>query len=174
MQRVHAKYAIFTGSDWALHEGYTVYYPVDTHFPEMKPFQERDGLIRERPSEFRTLTIQEETMKLRDLRRYIDRNQGSGLDTTGQQVSYHERVALVFTPLILLLLGFPYALKPLNRNQSMPKSIAFCFLVVFLYLLIQRMSLSIGRGGHIAPVVAAWTPNFLFFWVAIFLLTKRT
>ena len=96
-------------------------------------------------------------MRLKDLRVYIRRNKAYGLDTTAQQVNYQERISLVFTPLVFVLLGIPFALQPL-KSQSMPKSIAFCFLIVFIYLLMFRMSLSIGKSGIFPPIVAGWAP----------------
>ena len=116
--------------------------------------------------------IKEETMRLKELRQYIARNKSYGLDTVSQQVHYHERVALIFTPLILVLLGISFSLHPL-RTQSTARSIGLCFLVVFMYLLIFRMTVSIGRGGFIPPIVAGWTPNIIFFTLAASLLTKR-
>lgn len=171
-ERLHAKEANYINNDWSLTDGFGVRYPKDSHFPEPFEFKLRRGVINEKPSDFKTLSFSEETMRLRDLRHYISLNQGSGLDTTASRVSYHERVALVFTPLVFVLLGIPYALKPL-KTHSMLKSIAFCFLVVFLYLLIFRMSLSIGKGGHIPPVIAAWVANCLFLAFSGFLMTRR-
>lgn len=167
IERIHAKHAHFSADEWVLEDGFSVRYPKDTHFPETSRFQTLKGIIPERPGDFKTLRIQEDMMRLKDLRQFINRNASYGLDTTAQRVHYHERVALVFAPLIFVLLGIPFALKPL-KTQSTPKSIAFCFLVVFVYLLAFRLSLSIGKGGHIPPVVAGWAPNVLFmgFWVA--------
>ena len=171
-EKIHAREGRYENNDWTLLDGFSVSYPKETHFPVLAEFKKRRGVIPERPGDFKTLNIQEDTMRLRDLRLHIDRTRESGLDTTASQVSYHERVALVFTPLVFLLLGIPYGLTPL-KSQSTAKSIGFCFVVVFLYLLIFRLSLSIGKGGHIPPVMAAWVPNVLFLTFAGIQITKR-
>jgi lipopolysaccharide export system permease protein len=171
-EKIHAREATFEKNDWTLKDGFAVAYPWDTHFPVLTEFTVRRGVIPEKPGDFKTMNIQEETMRLRDLRLHINRNKASGLDTTAQRVSYHERVALVFTPLVFLLLGIPFALKPL-KNHSMISSVGFCFMIVFAYLLIFRLSLSIGKGGHLPPVIAAWVPNTLFLAFAGFRITKR-
>jgi lipopolysaccharide export system permease protein len=173
LERIHAKTAKWTNNDWVLETGLVIAYPLDTHFPLGKTFKTKRGIIPEKPTDFRTLKVQEETMRLKDLRRYITRNQAYGLDTTAQQVHYHERLALVFTPLIFVLLGMPFALKPL-KTQSMPKSIAFCFLIVFIYLIMFRFTLSIGKGGHIPAIIAGWAPNVIFSAVALLLLGRKT
>jgi len=172
MERIHAKTARYIEDDWILENGFVITYPHDTKFPLTTTFEKKRGIIPEQPSDFRTLRIQEEMMRLKELRKFIARNKSYGLDTTAQEVHYHERLALVFTPLVFVLLGLPFALKPL-KTQTMPKSIAFCFLVVFLYLLTFRMTLSIGKGGHIPPLVAGWSTNLLFLIVASVLIARR-
>jgi lipopolysaccharide export system permease protein len=164
-ERIHARIAHFENDDWVMRDGFTVFYPRDSKFPYSEIFETKTGIIPEKPNDFRSLKFHEDTMRLRELRRYITRNSAYGMDMTDQQCHYHERVALVFTPLIFVLLGIPFGLKPL-KSHSTPKSIAFCFLIVFMYLLLFRMSLSIGKGGHLPPVVAAWGPNALFLALA--------
>jgi len=171
VQMLRARQAVFTENDWMLQDGFEVQYPPE-NFPLPAKFEKRVGVIPEKPGDFKTFQVEDQTMRLRDLRRYIDRNKAYGLDTTSQQVTYHERLALVFTPLIFVLLGIPFAIKPL-KSQSMPKSIAFCFVVVFIYLLMFRMSLSVGKGGHIPPVVAGWATNIVFLVVSLLLIIRR-
>lgn len=171
LQMMRAKRAKFVENDWVLEDGFVIAYP-DTGFPTSAIFKTKVGVIPEKPSDFKTLKIEEKTMRLRDLRRFIDRNKSYGLDTTGQQVSYHERLALVFTPLIFVLIGIPFATKPL-RTHSIARSVGFCFLVVFMYLLIFRMTISVGKGGHIPPLIAGWATNAIFLVFSLFLVLRK-
>ncbi len=172
LESIHAKSAIFEEGDWTLQDGHVVAYPPESGFPMPTSFAARRGVIPEKPADFKTLEIHEETMRLKDLRRFIVRNTDFGLDTTAEQVHYHERVALVFAPLIFVLVGIPFALKPL-KTYSAARSVGFCFLLVFLYLLMFRMALSIGKGGHIPPAVAGWAANSVFLAVASILMFRR-
>jgi lipopolysaccharide export system permease protein len=172
LETIHAKRATFEDGDWTLHDGHVVTYPRESGFPMPTTFDVRRNVIPEKPADFKTLEIHEETMRLKDLRRFIVRNSDFGLDTTSEQVHYHERVALVFAPLLFVLVGIPFALKPL-KTYSMAKSVGFCFLLVFLYLLMFRMALSIGKGGHIPPIVAGWAANGVFLLVASILIFRR-
>jgi lipopolysaccharide export system permease protein len=171
LERIHAEEAHFENEDWVLKNGTIITYPPDTEYPVSIPFKTKHHVIPEKPKDFKTLEIRDDTMRLRDLRQYILKNRQYGLDTTHQQVSYHERVALVFTPLILILLGFPFALQPL-KTHSTARSVAYCFGIVFLYLLMSRLSISVGKSGHISPLFAAWAPNFLFLGVSSFRLMR--
>jgi lipopolysaccharide export system permease protein len=172
IESIHARRAVFEDGDWTLQNGHVVAYPRETGFPSPQTFTSRRGVIPEKPGDFKTLEIHEETMRLKDLRHFIARNTDFGLDTTAEQVHYHERVALVFAPLIFVLVGIPFALKPL-KSYSMGNSVGLCFLLVFLYLLLFRMALSIGKGGHVPPVAAAWAANGVFLAVAGILILRR-
>ncbi len=171
LERIQAKEATYEDGDWVLRDGTIVTYPPDSRYPLTIPFKTKRKVIPEKPADFKTLEVRDDTMKLRDLRQYISRNRQYGMDTTSQQVSYHERIALVFTPLILIFLSFPFAIKPL-KTHSTAKSVTFCFAVVFLYLLASKLSISVGKGGHLSPWFAAWAPNLAFLGLSSFRLMR--
>lgn len=172
IQRIRAKKAQYIDGDWLLEDGFVVIYPEDTHYPISQTFKTKRGIIPEKPVDFKSFEIMENTMELKELRKFIAKNKSFGLDTTIQQVNYHERLALVFAPLIFVLLGIPFATNPL-RNHSMAKSVGLSFLFVFIYLLAFRFSLSLGKGGHLPPVVAGWAPNTFFLIYAGFALFRK-
>jgi len=172
VRKIQAKRALFIDGDWTLEEGLLVDYPLNSPFPEGKAFTQIRGVIPEKPGDYKTLKVEEGIMRLRDLRKYIERSQRYGVDTTLQKVSYHERVAHVFSPLIFVLLGLAFALNPL-KNQSAAKGVALSFLLVFIYLLVSRMSISVGKGGLIPAFIAAWLPNVLFLSLAGVKIVKR-
>ncbi|MBY0369717.1 LptF/LptG family permease [bacterium] len=165
LERIVAAEAEFDGKDWDLRDGTVVTYPPDSQYPIAMGFKHKRHVIREKPKDFKVNKTSDEAMRLRDLREYIERNKDYGLDVTQQRVNYHERVALVFTPLILILLAFPFALNPL-KTHSAARSVGYCFLLIFIYLLLSRLSVSVGKSAHIPPVVAGWAPNFIFLTVA--------
>lgn len=170
-EKIQAEKAVFKDNDWWLSNGFVITYP-ESGFPQIQKFQEKNGLIPEKPSDYKNLEIQPEAMRLKELRRFISRNRSYGLDTTRQQVSYHERLAMIFTPLIFVLFGIAFALKPL-KTQSTAKGVGFCFLVVFIYLIIFRLTVSVGKEGHIPAFLAGWTPNLLFLAIASIMIWKR-
>jgi len=171
-EKIHAGKAQFQNGDWLLESGFRVRYATPDRYPVTETFSSLAKVIPEDPSDFKTLEMREDTMRLRDLRKYITRNKGYGLDTTRQQVHYHERLAVIFTPIIFVLIAIPFATKPL-RIQSVPRSIGYCFLVVFAYLLLFRMTLSLGKGGRIPPILSAWVPNALFFGYAVMAMFRK-
>lgn len=172
-KRIWGKQADFSKSTgWVILEGFEIDYQNQGGYPQAKQFSDRKGEIPEGPEEFRSFRVWQNAMPLRDLRKYIQRSKSYGLDTTVTQVHYHERMASVFTPLIFVLLAIPLATKPL-RSHSTAKSVGYCFLIVFLYLLIFRLTTSVGRSAHIPAAVAGWTANGIFLVYALFALLRR-
>lgn len=172
LKKVQAKRATYLDGDWTLQDGMQVDYPLDSPYPNAQDFKEIRGLIPEKPSDYQTIKVEENTMRLRDLRKYIEKNQRYGVDTTLQKVSYHSRVAHVFSPLIFVLLGLVFVINPL-KSQSAAKGIALSFLLVFIYLILSKMSLSVGKSGRIPAFVAAWLPNVLFLGFTGIKIAKR-
>lgn len=169
--RIRAEKATYLNSDWVIEHGFTTSYS-NSPFPVVESFEEKKGLIPEKPSDYKTLEVQPETMRLKELRKFISRNRNYGLDTTRQQVSYHERISMVFTPIIFVLLGIGFALKPL-KTQSVAKGVGFCFVIVFIYLILFRLTVSVGKEGHIPPFLAGWTPNLVFLLIASAMIWRR-
>jgi lipopolysaccharide export system permease protein len=172
LKKIRAKEARFESGDWRLVDAVMVEYPLDNPFPRSESFTELKNIIHENPGDYQTVEVEETTMRLRELRKFIERSHRYGVDMTLQRVSYHERVAHVFSPLIFVLLGLSFSLSPF-KNQSPAKGVALSFLLVFVYLIMSKMSLSLGRGGRIPPMVAAWLPNMLFLGLAGVKLVKK-
>lgn len=161
VEKIKAQSAQFEEGQWTLKKGIRVSYLGAEGFPTSEAFDELGGIISERPEDFQAPQVEESTMRLRDLRHFIEKSSQYGVDTTLQKISYHERVAHVFSPLIFVLLGLAFSLSPL-KNQSSAKGVALSFLLVFIYLILSKMSLSVGKGGRVPPTIAAWLPNMLF------------
>lgn len=161
LERVDAKEAVYEDGQWQFYNGRKIEYPQATQFPITTKFTQMVGGIPDAPKDFKSLEVVEETMRLKEIRQYIQKNKAFGLDTTHQEVRYHERIAAVFTPLVFILLGFPFAVKPLKTHTT-GRSVAFCFFIMVSYMLAARLGVSIGKGGHIPPLIAAWGPNAVF------------
>lgn len=169
-ERTQAKLARYLNDRWVLEDGFSIVFP-ESRYPLSSMFRSREGAIPEKPGDFKTFRLEEPMMRLRDLRQYIDKNHTYGFDTTHSEVSYHERVALIFTPLIFVMFAVVLMTRA-AKHQSVAKSIGLCFLIVFAYLLIFRIFLSLGRGGHIPAVMAGWLANGLFI-IGVFVLMGR-
>lgn len=172
LKKVHGKRAVFLNNQWVIQEGMVITFGQRGDFPTVEKFDEITGIIPEKPSDFRKIYAVESVLPLKDLRQVITKNQTYGLDTTLQKINYHERLAQVFAPLVFVLIAIPFSTQPL-KNRTMAKSIGFCFVIIFSYLVIFRISLSIGKGGHLPPWVAGWGPNIIFFLLSLAIGVKK-
>ncbi|MBI3293190.1 MAG: LptF/LptG family permease [Deltaproteobacteria bacterium] len=171
-ERIQAKLARFLNDEWVLEDGFSVQYPPESHYPVSNAFKSRSGVIPEKPSDFKTLRVEEAMMPLKDLRHYINRNRSYGFDTTLPQVSYQERVALIFAPLIFVMFALALSTQAL-RHHSTGRMVGLCFLIVSVYLLFFRITISVGRGGHIPPILAGWSANALFLAASLLIMIKK-
>lgn len=175
VERVSAKRALFDGQQWILEDGFVIDYPKGKfggHYPVAKPFDYTGGLITQRPDQFREFTDERRFLRLRDLRLRIERHELYGLDTTSPAINYHERLALVFSPLIFVMIGIPLAATPMSQ-RSVTRGASYAFGIILMYLLAFKTCLAAGQAGLIPPVVAGWLTNGIFVAYALIVIIRR-
>jgi lipopolysaccharide export system permease protein len=109
-----------------------------------------------------------------DLRKIIGLQKQSGLDASvirRFQVEYYFKFSIPFSPLFFVLIGVPLAIMPLRSSTSM--GMGMSLLIVLFYFLLYTLSMQMGRGGIIAPPVAAWIPNGAVFLSGLALMRAR-
>lgn len=92
-----------------------------------------------------------------------------GYDSTRQQVDMHNRIAMPFTCLIMGFLGVPFALQR-GRNSNIALSIGLSVGIGVVYFIIQSMVTAFGYSNALPPMLAAWTANFIFLLLGVWLL----
>jgi lipopolysaccharide export system permease protein len=74
------------------------------------------------------------------------------------------------TCLVIALFGAPLAVTSPRQGTAIGIAISLGTTVVFLVLI--QLSKAVGVSGVVNPVVAAWTPNAVFFGAALWLLGR--
>ncbi|MCB0404758.1 MAG: LptF/LptG family permease [Bdellovibrionales bacterium] len=174
-ERVSAKRATFDGQKWILEDGFAITYPLGEmggNYPVPQKFEARSGLITQKPKQFLEFTDERKYLRLRDLRLRIERHELYGLDTTTPAINYHERLALVFSPLIFVMIGIPLAANPM-RQRTVTRGASYAFAVILLYLLLFRVCLAAGQANLLPPAVAGWLTNGVFLTYALIVIIKR-
>jgi LPS export ABC transporter permease LptG/LPS export ABC transporter permease LptF len=108
----------------------------------------------------RSLDSLQEQMSLGELDRQIDSLRGSGYDTTQLQVAYHGKLAQAVAPLVMVLLGLPFAFKVGKRGSLY--GIGVALILVLVYWAAYAMFNALGLEAILPATVAAWAPNVLF------------
>lgn len=158
IQRLDAREAQWNGQHWILRKGYA--WTIEGADVEIKPFETMPIPLAERPGELGLVVRAPEEMSFTELQAYIDRLVRSGIDPRRYQVDLHAKVALAWAAFIMALLGITFGLRV--GKAGVMAWVGLCIPLGFLYWVLLSLGFSLGRGGALPPVVAAWLPNALF------------
>ncbi|MCG3147892.1 MAG: hypothetical protein PCFJNLEI_01333 [Verrucomicrobiae bacterium] len=113
-----------------------------------------------------------EQLRTRELRRHIETLQQSRRTyrLSEYQVALHYRYAFPVTCLIVIWLAIPLGMRVSKRGALLGVGVALGLVVAFYFL--THITLALGKGGHIAPVLAAWLTNGIFVAVGAVLLWR--
>jgi lipopolysaccharide export system permease protein len=113
------------------------------------------------PEDLKRIAKKSEEMSFQELYHYVQDVEAEGYDATPYRVDLHGKFALPAACLILCIIGTGITLRK-NTNQGLSVPIIYGITVVFLYWISQSFCLSLGYGGLLPPVIAAWAANFIF------------
>ena len=110
-----------------------------------------------------------EQMSCSELGVVIDNLKKSGVGINALQVDYFMKYSVPFTCFIFALIGIPLSL-PSKRGGGRTWGVVFVIVIIFTFYVFASVFRSLGRGGVVPPVIAAWFPQLLFgIWGAIML-----
>lgn len=72
----------------------------------------------------------------------------------------HGRLAKPWTCLVVVLIALPFGAASGRRNVFV--GVASSIFIVFAFLVLTRVSLALGTGGHLPSWLAGWLPNLVF------------
>ncbi|MDX2494171.1 MAG: LPS export ABC transporter permease LptG [Desulfuromusa sp.] len=108
-------------------------------------------------------------LNFRQLSSMAEKLKQEGYDSTRQQVDMHNRIAMPFTCLIMGFLGIPFALQR-GRNSNIALGIGLSLGIGVAYFIIQSLVTAFGYSNALPPLISAWTANFIFLLLGIWLL----
>lgn len=171
VQQIEAERAQFVDGRWVLKNGLATIFDGSPAFPLSQKFSQQTISLTETPEDFKEIEKEVETLRLKFLWKFIQRNKDAGIDTHSYEVTFWSKISLALVPLVLTILGIPFAVQH-HRHSSVARDITVCFLTVVLFWLIFSTALSMGKSGKISPLLAAWGPSILFFSVGIYLIRQ--
>ena len=95
-----------------------------------------------------------------DLRKLIRQLQERGYPTYQQRMDYYQKYSDAAAPLVLLIIGLPFAFMTGRRGSLY--GIAIALTLVIAYYALSAIFNSIGVMLWLDPSLAAWTPTILF------------
>lgn len=172
IQQIEAKTADYVDNRWLLSNGLITLFDETNGHPMTRRFASQSMTLNESPKDFQEIEKEVETLRLKNLWHYIQRNKDAGIDTHSYEVVFWSKISLALVPLIMALLGIPFATQH-HRHASLARDISICFLIVLVYWLFFSAALSVGKSGRIPPLWAAWGPNLVFFAFGIFMVLRN-
>jgi len=124
--------------------------------------------LPDEPQEMKVIEKEPEELSFRRLRHHIRELSRKGINVTESLVDLHLKLAVPFIPLAMVLIGVPLATRN-PRRRPLAAVIGIGLAVGFSYWVLLALSVSLGHGGAIPPVIAAWTANGVFAVLGAFL-----
>lgn len=112
------------------------------------------------PGELTEIWAEATELSMPELTAIGDRLLREGQDPRRYRNEWHFRLAQSFTPLIVVLLGAPFALQR-GRQATLSVGIALSLGVFVLYVLLQAIGMALGNAGLLPSPLAAWAANLL-------------
>ncbi len=125
--------------------------------------------LRRTPSDFSGQESLKNELNYRQLATLAKKIEGEGYDATHQKVDMQNRLAQPLTCLIMGFLGIPFALQR-GRNSNIAMGIGLSLGIGVAYFILQSMVTAFGYANALPPLAAAWSANFIFLLLGIWLL----
>jgi lipopolysaccharide export system permease protein len=109
-------------------------------------------------------------MRYRELSRFIQAMERSGIDAAPSRVERALKIAVPFTCIIIALFGAPLATS--SQRGGSAYGIAVSLATTMIFLLMIQLTKAVGSKGVIPPDLAAWVPGALFGLLGLILLTR--
>ena len=123
------------------------------------------------PSDFLISVNDCETMTSSELSTYIDRQKKRGIGNIQTfQIEYHKRFAAIMAAFILTSIGASLSSRKIKGGMGL--NIGIGLALSFSYILFTTVTSTFAINGNLSPAMAAWIPNILYTFIAIYLYRK--
>ena len=126
--------------------------------------------LSEPPSYFNREVLPAILMSWRELRRYIESLQHAGFDVSSLTVQWHKKIAYPLIAPISMMLAIPFALLVGSRGAI--GGLALGVGIGISYWAIAALTEAMGGIGQLPPLLAAWSPDLIFFFLALYFFFK--
>ena len=130
--------------------------------------QTMDTTFNFTPEDFFRYSNQMEMMTTNDLRTFIEKEEGRGIDTaTKFKTELYSRTADPFTIIILTLMGLAISSRKVRGGMGI--HLAAGVILGSAFVIIQKFSMTFSINLGLHPLIGTWVPNIVFGIITIFL-----
>jgi lipopolysaccharide export system permease protein len=171
-RQLNADRAVYTNGVWTFFNvsEYALYPIMQTNLLAMPEFTEtpREMKIELEINQAELIASRKITVPLLDIVDYLRLRPGAS--SPWLQTQLNEHLAAPFTCPIVVLIAIPFGAVSGRRNLFF--GVAGSIFIVFIYIVIQKVSIAVGQGGHLPGWLAAWSPNLFFAAMGAFLTAR--
>jgi LPS export ABC transporter permease LptF/LPS export ABC transporter permease LptG len=167
-RRIYAERAQWLPNErvWELSSGWVRTF-TPTGVVSYEPFKDKTFLdLRESPGYFNREVRQGFQMNWQELRKYINDLARAGFDVARLSVELHRKLAFPLIAPIVMLLAVPFSLAVGDRGAV--GGLAMGVGIAVTYWAAAALLEALGAVGQLPPVMAAWTPDAAFFFLALY------
>ena len=131
----------------------------------------KDTVLTIVPSDFLISVNDCEKMTSPQLHEYISRQSKRGIGNIQTfEIEYHKRFATIMAAFMLTSIGASLSSRKIKGGTGMNISIGLA--LSFSYILFMTITATFAINGSVSPMVAAWIPNIIYVFIAIYLYRK--
>ena len=165
---ITAKKGKWVVDTWKLEDGTIYNYDKDGKITYEMSFTNMDIIVKEDLQKFFKNQRTPQEMSSKELKQQIDILEKAGADTNNFKVDLYMKYSIPFSGLIFVLLGVPLGLRV--KKGSKATGVILSIVLVLLYYILLSTTRSMGRGGMLSPVLAAWAPSMVFGILGVFIM----
>ncbi len=174
ISKVYAEKAVWRNNRWVLYQCF-IYHLADGKKVGSEPlyFTNTPFKIEESPQDFLRQNVPIDNMNAKELADYIGRLSESTPLAAAQRlkVDLYQKMSFPFTSLVIILLGIPSSIVVRRRAMAF-SSIGMCLGISFLFYCLFAVSIALGKGGALPPLLAAWMSHIIVGSVALYFIVK--
>lgn len=173
---ITAKRASFSDNRWTLFDGYIQELNYQGSIQFMDKYDELSITLPEEARGFYEKTKSPQEMDSSELKARIDNLNKGGVSTRSLKVEYYLKQSMPVACFIFGSIGLAFSLSFVRSGKDwwgVIASICTSVLSVGFYFFILAVCRSLGKNGTISPFLGAWTPNFLYGFVALVVISYQ-
>jgi LPS export ABC transporter permease LptG len=126
--------------------------------------------LTEPPTYFNREVRQAFQLSWRELSVYIDGLHRAGFDVSSLTVQWHRKLAFPIVAPVIMLLAIPFAFLVGTRGAL--GGVALGVAIGIVYWSLAELLQAMGGVGQLPPLVAAWSPDIIFFFFGLYFFFK--
>jgi len=174
-KKIVANKGVYENNHWRFYQCFTFNFDENGQIMQEPMYLEEEIMnITEAPRDFINQRERPDFMTNAQLKAYMGKLSKSGASTVirNLKVDYYQRFTSPFTSVIIIFLGIPFALTIRKRAAGL-SSIGLSIMVGFLYYILDAISIALGKGGLVTPLMAASLSHAIVLIFSFYLISTQ-